>query len=411
MVPFWDELVSATRAQGDTLGGVVTVEALGVPAGLGEPVFHKLDAVLAQALMSVGAVKGVEVGEGFAAARLLGSQNNDPMRPGALENGFEPRRGNFGRHFHRRAHRAAGRPQAHSLRGQAPASSDPPGGKPGNVHRRPSRYLRHSSRDPRAQSHDRPGFGRYVAMAMPYGRGPSFPGRLGKRTFVKGRAVNMGRQAALPGLAPEEEKLDELEGTLERVVFHNPENGYTVFRMRIEGKEDLATVVGAMSSPQPGSNLRVRGHWTSHPKFGRQMQMISWEEHRPATTEGIRLFLASGCIKGVGPRWADRIVARFGTETLRVLDEDPDRLLELPRFGRKRLAEVKSSWAEHQGVRELMMFLQPHGIGPSYAVRIYRFYGAQALAVVQENPYRLAMDIHGIGFATADALAAKPAKS
>ena len=217
----------------------------------------------------------------------------------------------------------------------------------------------------------------------------------------------MGRQAALPGLAPEEEKLDELEGTLERVVFHNPENGYTVFRMRIEGKEDLATVVGAMSSPQPGSNLRVRGHWTSHPKFGRQMQMISWEEHRPATTEGIRLFLASGCIKGVGPRWADRIVARFGTETLRVLDEDPDRLLELPRFGRKRLAEVKSSWAEHQGVRELMMFLQPHGIGPSYAVRIYRFYGAQALAVVQENPYRLAMDIHGIGFATADALAAK----
>ena len=244
-------------------------------------------------------------------------------------------------------------------------------------------------------------------MAMPYGRGSSFPGRLGKRTFVKGRAVNMGRQAALPGLAPEEEKLDELEGTLERVVFHNPENGYTVFRMRIEGEEDLATVVGAMSSPQPGSNLRVRGHWTSHPKFGRQMQMISWEEHRPATTEGIRLFLASGCIKGVGPRWADRIVARFGTETLRVLDEDPDRLLELPRFGRKRLAEVKSSWAEHQGVRELMMFLQPHGIGPSYAVRIYRFYGAQALAVVQENPYRLAMDIHGIGFATADALAAK----
>ncbi|MCH5276329.1 MAG: ATP-dependent RecD-like DNA helicase [Desulfovibrionaceae bacterium] len=217
----------------------------------------------------------------------------------------------------------------------------------------------------------------------------------------------MEHQVALPGLAPRGEKPDELEGTLERVVFHNPENGYTVFRMRVEGKEDLSTVVGAMSSPQPGVNLRVRGHWISHPKFGRQMQMISWEEHRPATTEGIRLFLASGCIKGVGPRWADRIVARFGTETLRVLDEDPDRLLELPRFGRKRLAEVKASWAEHQGVRELMMFLQPHGIGPSYAVRIYRFYGQQALAIVQENPYRLAMDIHGIGFATADALAAK----
>ncbi len=199
----------------------------------------------------------------------------------------------------------------------------------------------------------------------------------------------------------------ELEGTLERIVFHNPENGYIVFRLKIEGKDDVCTVVGVMASPHTGANLSVRGRWISHPKFGRQLQMTEWEERRPATTEGIRLFLASGCIKGVGERWAQRIVNRFGTETLRDLDEDPDRLLEIPRFGKKRLEAVKGSWAEHQGVRELMIFLQPHGIGPAHAVRIYRFYGQQALDIVQENPYRLAMDIHGIGFATADALAQK----
>jgi len=204
-----------------------------------------------------------------------------------------------------------------------------------------------------------------------------------------------------------EEDLAELTGTLERVVFHNEENGYTVFRLREEGKDELSTVVGSLSSPQPGVSLKIRGRWISHPKFGRQMQMVSWQETRPATTEGIRLFLASGCIRGVGPRWAERIVERFGTETLRILDEAPDRLLELPRFGRKRLAEVKSSWAQHQGIRELMIFLQPHGLGASHAVRIYRVYGEQALTVVQENPYRLAMDIHGIGFLTADALAMK----
>ncbi len=199
----------------------------------------------------------------------------------------------------------------------------------------------------------------------------------------------------------------ELEGSLERVVFHNPENGYTVFRLKVEGKDDLCTVVGSMASPQVGSSMVVRGRWTSHPKFGRQMQMETWEERQPATTEGIRLFLASGCIKGVGSRWAERIVARFGTETLRILDEDPDRLLELPRFGKKRLADVKASWGEHQGIRELMIFLQPHGIGPAHAVRIYRHYGLQALEIVKENPYRLAMDIHGIGFTTADALASR----
>ena len=200
---------------------------------------------------------------------------------------------------------------------------------------------------------------------------------------------------------------EEFSGTLERVVFHNEENGWTVFRLRVEGREDPVAVVGSMSSPQPGVRLRVRGRWISHPKFGRQIQMTSCEEELPATEEGIRLFLASGCIKGIGPKWADRIVAHFGANTLDVMDHDPDRMLELPRFGRKRLEAMKASWAEHQGIRELMIFLQPHGVTAGLSVRIYRQYGAQALTVVRENPYRLAMDIHGIGFTTADALARK----
>ena len=200
---------------------------------------------------------------------------------------------------------------------------------------------------------------------------------------------------------------EEFSGTLERVVYHNEENGWTVFRLRVEGREEPVAVVGNMSSPQIGVRLRVKGRWITHPKFGRQIQMTSWEEELPATEEGIRLFLASGCIKGIGPKWADRIVAHFGASTLDVMDNDPDRMLELPRFGKKRLEAMKASWAEHQGIRELMIFLQPHGVTAGLSVRIYRQYGAQSLAVVRENPYRLAMDIHGIGFTTADALARK----
>lgn len=127
----------------------------------------------------------------------------------------------------------------------------------------------------------------------------------------------------------------------------------------------------------------------------------------PATSEGIRLYLGSGLIKGVGEELAGRIVQTFGTDTLRVLDEEPERLLKVRGLGRKSLARIRESWAEHRGMRDLLLFLQPHGITPAYAVRIYRAYGAQALGVVRENPYRLAMDIHGIGFVTADAAASK----
>ncbi len=199
----------------------------------------------------------------------------------------------------------------------------------------------------------------------------------------------------------------ELTGNLERVVFHNEENGYTVLRLMPEGKKDSVAVVGHMAGPNVGAFLRIRGKWHTDPRWGRQVRMESYEEVLPATTEGIRLYLASGLIKGVRESLAGRIVARFGADTLRVLDEEPERLREISGVGQKNLARIIKAWAEHRGMRDLMLFLQPHGISAAYGVRVYRHYGQAALEVLKENPYRLAMDIHGIGFVTADALAFK----
>ncbi len=197
----------------------------------------------------------------------------------------------------------------------------------------------------------------------------------------------------------------EFCGNVERIVFNNPENGYTIFKMRPEGKQDLETFIGTTQSLQAGTHLKIIGHYINNPKFGRQIMIKSYTEERPTNVEGIKLFLSSRCIKGIGPKWAEKIVTTFGKDTFKILDEDPDRLLEIPRFGTKRLEDVKSSWAEHQGIRELMVFLQAHGIGASYAFRIYKHYEQYSLKIVQENPYRLAMDIFGIGFLTADSLA------
>ena len=198
-----------------------------------------------------------------------------------------------------------------------------------------------------------------------------------------------------------------MDGSVERIVFHNEENGYTVLRLVPEGGKDTQTVIGHMMQPQAGVRLRVSGRWVSNPRFGRQIQMESCEELMPATTEGIRLYLASGLIKGVGESMAGKIVTKFGTDTIRVLDEEPEKLLGIAGVGRKSYARIVEGWNAHRGIRELLLFLQPHGITANYAVRIYRHYGQQALDIVRENPYRLAMDIHGIGFVTADAAAAK----
>ena len=198
-----------------------------------------------------------------------------------------------------------------------------------------------------------------------------------------------------------------LRGTLERVVFHNEENGYTVLRMKVQSKADPVTVVGSMASPQPGIGLTVTGVWVNDARFGRQFKMESFETLLPATLEGIKHYLGSGLIKGIGKRLAERIVEEFREQTFTVLDSDPDLLSRVKGITPRLVSDIKKAWGEHKGIRDLIMFLQPHGVSTSYAVRIFRHYGADALEVVRENPYRLAMDIHGIGFATADTVAMK----
>ncbi len=207
----------------------------------------------------------------------------------------------------------------------------------------------------------------------------------------------------LPGFAPPV----EVEGVLEKILFHNESNGYTVLRLKPRGKSELLSAVGHMLPPQPGSGLRLTGQWTEHPRFGRQLQFSAYECLLPATSEGIRAYLSSGLIKGVGPKTAARIVEMFGDATFDVLDNKPDLLAEVKGLSAKTLESVRRSWAEHKSIRDLIMFLQPHDISTSYAVRIFKHYGPYSLEVVRDNPYRLAMDIHGIGFATADALAMK----
>ena len=200
---------------------------------------------------------------------------------------------------------------------------------------------------------------------------------------------------------------EELRGMLERVVFHNDENGYTVFRLAVQGYDELVTVVGHLNEPNPGSSMRINGVWEMNPRFGMQFKMQSFEMLMPTTEEGITHYLASGLIKGVGPATAKRIVKEFGLDTFDVLDNDIDRLRDLPRITDKIFKQIRQSWQEQRGIKDLMLFLQPHDISTAYAVRIFRFYGQAALNVVQDNPYRLSMDIPGIGFLTADMIARK----
>ncbi|MDR1490443.1 MAG: ATP-dependent RecD-like DNA helicase [Desulfovibrio sp.] len=207
--------------------------------------------------------------------------------------------------------------------------------------------------------------------------------------------------------SPDEDALRTLRGTVDRVVFHNEENYWTVLRLKLQSLADPVTVVGEIPSPQPGAALSVTGVWVNDQRFGRQFKMTSFESLLPADIDGIMHYLGSGLIKGVGPRMAKRIVDKFGQDAFRVLDEEPELLTQIKGISRRKLEGIKTAWAEHRGLRDLIMFLQPHGISAAYAVRIFKEYGTGALGVVKENPYRLAMDIQGIGFVTADAIALK----
>lgn len=196
-----------------------------------------------------------------------------------------------------------------------------------------------------------------------------------------------------------------LEGAIERITFHNEENGYTVARLVPDGKDYEVTVIGNMLGVQVGEHVRLEGEWTVHGQYGRQFKVERYASVLPATAAGIEKYLGSGLVKGVGPVTAKRIVRKFGAETLTVIDETPERLREVLGVGPKRVALIKSAWHEQRQIREVMVFLQSHGVSPALAVRIYKHYGDGAAGVVTNDPYRLARDIHGIGFITADKIA------
>jgi len=198
---------------------------------------------------------------------------------------------------------------------------------------------------------------------------------------------------------------DQLRGAVERITYYNEETGYSVVRLKVEGRPDLETVVGNLPQVQPGESLILKGCWTTHSKYGRQFKAEWCEQVLPATVEGLKAYLGSGLIKGVGPVTARRIVQRFGVDTLQVLDEKPERLREALGVGPKRATAVAKAWEEQKQIREVMMFLQGHGVSTNLAVKIYKSYGDDALQVVQEDPYRLARDIWGVGFKTADKIA------
>ncbi|OEJ96212.1 SF1B family DNA helicase RecD2 [Streptomyces thermolilacinus] len=197
-----------------------------------------------------------------------------------------------------------------------------------------------------------------------------------------------------------------VEGVLERITYSNEENGYTVARVDTgRGGGELLTVVGSLLGAQPGESLRMEGRWGSHPQYGRQFTVENYTTVLPATIQGIRRYLGSGLIKGIGPRIADRIVEHFGTDTLDIIEREPKRLVEVPGLGPKRTRMIGAAWEEQKAIKEVMVFLQGVGVSTSIAVRIYKKYGDASISVVRNQPYRLAADVWGIGFLTADRIA------
>ncbi len=196
-----------------------------------------------------------------------------------------------------------------------------------------------------------------------------------------------------------------LEGVLERITYANEDNGYTVARVDSGRGGELLTVVGSLLGAQVGESLRMEGRWGSHPQYGRQFTVENYTTLLPATVQGIRRYLGSGLIKGIGPRIAERIVDHFGTATLEVIEADPRKLIDVPGLGPKRTEKIAAAWEEQKAIKEVMVFLQGVGVSTSIAVRIYKKYGDASISVVKNQPYRLAADVWGIGFLTADRIA------
>ncbi len=196
-----------------------------------------------------------------------------------------------------------------------------------------------------------------------------------------------------------------ISGQIERVTYTNPENGYTVARMKIHGERRIVTVVGNLIDPIPGEVMELQGRWRVHPKFGEQFEVKSYRTTVPSSVSGIKKYLGSGLIKGIGPVMAGRIVNRFGKQTLDIIEHYPEKLSEIDGIGKKRVAMIKAAWDEQREIRDVMMFLQSHNVSSGYAIKIFKQYGTDSIEVVSRNPYQLATDIFGIGFLTADRIA------
>jgi exodeoxyribonuclease V alpha subunit len=201
--------------------------------------------------------------------------------------------------------------------------------------------------------------------------------------------------------------LADLQGQIERITYTNDENGYTIAKVKVYGRRDLVAVVGNLLAPTPGEILKMQGEWTSHPKYGEQFRVVHYKSLVPASVYGMEKYLGSGLIKGIGPVMAKRIVKTFGKETLDVIEQEIQKLAEVEGIGKKRVEMVRKAWADQKEIRQVMLFLQSHGVSSGYATKIFKTYGNEAIEVVQENPYRLATDIFGIGFLTADRIAKK----
>jgi exodeoxyribonuclease V alpha subunit len=198
----------------------------------------------------------------------------------------------------------------------------------------------------------------------------------------------------------------DLSGQIERITYANPENGYTIAQLKVKGERRMVTVVGNLMEPMPGEVMEFQGRWKIHPKYGEQFEVEQYRTTMPSTVHGIKKYLGSGMIKGIGPVMAERIVGRFGRKTLDIIENNSERLMEIEGIGDKRIVMIKTAWDEQKEIRSVMMFLQSHQVSIGYAIKIFKTYGDRSIEIVTENPYQLATDIFGIGFLTADKIAA-----
>jgi len=201
--------------------------------------------------------------------------------------------------------------------------------------------------------------------------------------------------------------LSELSGQIERITYANEENGFTIARVKVAGQRNLVTVVGNLMAPAPGEILEMRGEWVNHPKYGDQFRVEEYKTAVPATVYGIRKYLGSGLIKGLGPVMAERIVKKFGKKTLDIIEDDIERLAKVDGIGKKRINMIKEAWEAQKDIRDVMLFLQSHDVSSGYATKIFKHYGNRSIPTVKNNPYQLATEIFGIGFLKADSIAEK----